>query len=107
MSRWTINIAFRPRSGDLILMNAELAKPIHRIWFIPDRPLAWIKCLPQRELERLGILTVVSATMARRSVATARAVISEHFLCDAQFQMLTGGAFTQASSGSEDDMNKP
>jgi hypothetical protein len=24
----TVNIAFRPRSGDLILMNAGLAKPI-------------------------------------------------------------------------------
>jgi hypothetical protein len=24
----TFNIAFRPRSGDLIVMNAELAKPI-------------------------------------------------------------------------------
>jgi hypothetical protein len=24
----TVNIAFRPRSGDLILVNAELAKPI-------------------------------------------------------------------------------
>jgi hypothetical protein len=24
----TVNIAFRPRSGDLILMNARLAKPI-------------------------------------------------------------------------------
>ena len=26
----TVNIAIRPRSGDLILMNTELAKPIPR-----------------------------------------------------------------------------
>jgi hypothetical protein len=26
------NIAFRPRSGDLILMNAGLAKPIPHFW---------------------------------------------------------------------------
>jgi hypothetical protein len=29
-----VNIAFRPRSGDLILMNRGLAKPIPAIWFI-------------------------------------------------------------------------
>ena len=71
MSRWTFNIALRPRSSDLILMNAGLAKPIHGIWFIPDRPLISVKRPLQRRIERPGILTVVSATMARRSDAMA------------------------------------
>ena len=93
MSRWTVNIAFRPRSGDLILMNAGLAKAIRGIWFIPDRPLISVKRPLQRRIERPGILTVVSATMARRSSAMTLAVIPERFLCDAQFPDLTGGAF--------------
>jgi len=52
-------------------MNAGLAKAIRGIWFIPDRPLIWIKRLLRCGLERLGILTLVSATMARRSAAMA------------------------------------
>jgi hypothetical protein len=33
-------------------MNAGLAKPIHRIWFIPERPLILIKSLPGPRLTR-------------------------------------------------------
>jgi hypothetical protein len=40
-----VNIAVRLRSGDLILMNAGLAKPIPAIWFIQSEVIVLAQML--------------------------------------------------------------
>jgi hypothetical protein len=48
----TVNIALPPRSGDLILMNAELAKPIPYYLVYSKAVVDAAQCLLQRRLDR-------------------------------------------------------
>jgi hypothetical protein len=65
-TRWTRSvavtpeIAFRLWCGDLILLNAGLAKPIHANWFIRPQPLICLNCMLQRfsALCRRGCATI-------------------------------------------------
>jgi hypothetical protein len=66
----TVNIAFRPRSGDLILMNARLAKPIPENLAYSRAALTRLDCLLQRGLARQAFSNRIAAIgrMLRRTI---------------------------------------
>jgi hypothetical protein len=66
-------------------MNAGLAKPIHRIWFIPERPLISIKSLPGPRLTR-WVFAPLLASPWRDDPLRRSCFTSKLFFCDAQFR---------------------
>jgi len=78
----TFNIAFRLRSGDLILMNAGLAKPIPQFLVYSTQVIDPAQTLAAAPAMIGEVLTIVSATIARGAMeALVRRTISSELRC--------------------------